>query len=103
MAAPTGSTSGAAGAVGLARTDVASMFAARRTADSIAAETGSPDSPSECGRIDVERTQGIWVLTLRDDHDVSTQPSLREQLEMVAHAGARSSSTCAAPPSSTAP
>jgi anti-anti-sigma factor len=45
-----------------------------------------PDEPCE-GRIDVECSTGVWVLTLYGEHDVATQPTLREQLELVGEAG----------------
>ena len=67
--------------------DVPSLFATRRAADSYPEEPDSPDSQSAGGRIDVERLGGVWVLTLHGDHDVSTQPSLREQLQLVSDAG----------------
>jgi len=73
------------GAVGCS--DVPSLFAARRPAPSSREEADSSDSPAACGRVDVERSRGVWVLTLRGDHDVATQPSLREQLALVTDAG----------------
>ncbi len=45
-----------------------------------------PDEPRE-GRIDVQCIAGVWVLTLHGEHDISTQPALREQLELVGRAG----------------
>lgn len=62
-------------------------FAARRSADANPDETGSAESPPGGGRIDVERSRGVWILTLHGDHDISTQASLREQLGLVADAG----------------
>jgi anti-sigma B factor antagonist len=43
---------------------------------------GLPDS-----RIDVENRAGVWVLSLHGEHDLATQPSLREQLQHVRAAG----------------
>ena len=48
-------------------------------------ESGVPDTPE--GRIDVENRAGVWVLSLHGEHDLATQPSLREQLEHVRAAG----------------
>jgi anti-anti-sigma factor len=48
-------------------------------------ESGVPD-PSD-GRIDVENRAGVWVLSLHGEHDLATQPSLREQLQHVRAAG----------------
>jgi anti-anti-sigma factor len=45
-------------------------------------EPGVPDS-----RIDVENRAGVWVLSLHGEHDLATQPSLREQLQHVRAAG----------------
>ena len=39
------------------------------------------------GEVVVERDQGVWVLTLRGEHDVATRPSLREELEAGVKAG----------------
>jgi anti-anti-sigma factor len=39
------------------------------------------------GSIFVECRHGIWLLSLRGEHDLSTQPSLSEQIERVAAAG----------------
>ena len=44
------------------------------------------DEPCE-GRIDVECSARVWVLTLHGEHDISTQPTLREQLDFVYEAG----------------
>lgn len=33
------------------------------------------------GEVIVDRVDGAWVLTLRGEHDLSTKPSLREELE----------------------
>lgn len=82
---PADRTDRAAGAVGLA--DVPSLFAARRAEDSSPEKPDSRDSQSVWGRIDVERLRGVWVLTLHGDHDFSTQPGLREQLQLVTDAG----------------
>ena len=35
----------------------------------------------------MECRYGVWVLTLHGEHDVSTEPSLAEELERVAAAG----------------
>jgi anti-anti-sigma factor len=48
-------------------------------------ESGLPDLPHS--RIDVESRAGVWLLTLHGEHDISTQPSLREQLGHVRDAG----------------
>jgi anti-anti-sigma factor len=48
-------------------------------------ESGVPAPPE--GRIDVENRAGVWVLSLHGEHDLATQPSLREQLEHVRAAG----------------
>lgn len=37
----------------------------------------------EVGEVVVERDQGIWVLSVRGEHDVSVEPSLRDKLEEV--------------------
>jgi len=39
------------------------------------------------GSIFVECRFGVWILTMHGEHDVSTQPSLAEELEHVADAG----------------
>jgi len=39
------------------------------------------------GSIFMECRYGVWVLTLHGEHDVSTEPSLAEELERVAAAG----------------
>jgi anti-anti-sigma factor len=39
------------------------------------------------GSIDVECRDGIWVLSLRGEHDLSTQPSLSEELGRVTAVG----------------
>jgi anti-sigma B factor antagonist len=44
--------------------------------------TDLPDS-----RIDVESRSGVWLLSLHGEHDIATQPSLREQLGHVRAAG----------------
>jgi anti-sigma B factor antagonist len=44
-------------------------------------ESGVPDLPDS--RIDVENRSGVWVLSLHGEHDLATQPSLREQLQHV--------------------
>jgi anti-sigma B factor antagonist len=87
MGVPADSIPGATRPVGFGGTDVSSLFAARPTADSSPAETDSAESQPACVRIDVERSCGVWVLTLHGDHDVSTQPILREQLKLVTDAG----------------
>jgi len=33
------------------------------------------------GTIEVDREQGVWVLALLGEHDISTTPSLRDELE----------------------
>jgi anti-anti-sigma factor len=48
-------------------------------------DPGVPDLPE--GRIDVENRAGVWVLSLHGEHDLATQPSLREQLRHVRAAG----------------
>jgi anti-sigma B factor antagonist len=48
-------------------------------------EPGAPNPPDS--RIDVEHRAGVWVLSLHGDHDLATQPSLREQLHHVRAAG----------------
>ena len=48
-------------------------------------ESGVPDLPDS--RIDVESRAGVWLLTLHGEHDIATQPSLREQLGHVRAAG----------------
>ena len=78
---------GASGGCRLGDTDIPSLFAARRTADASPNEAESAESPPRDGRIDVERSRGVWILTLHGDHDISTQASLREQLGLVADAG----------------
>jgi len=42
--------------------------------------------PAE-GWVEVGNSSGVWVLTLHGEHDVSTQPMLREQLAHVVGAG----------------
>jgi len=44
-------------------------------------ESGGPDLPDS--RIDVENRAGVWVLSLHGEHDLATEPSLREQLHHV--------------------
>jgi anti-anti-sigma factor len=39
------------------------------------------------GSIFVECRHGVWVLSLRGEHDLSTEPSLAEQIERVAAVG----------------
>src|SRR5919108_4610646 len=39
------------------------------------------------GSILIEFTHDVWVLTLRGEHDISTQPSLGEELGRVFAAG----------------
>ena len=72
---------------GLGPRDIPSLFAARPTADASPNEAEAAESPTRGGRIDVERSRGVWILTLHGDHDISTQASLREQLALVADAG----------------
>jgi anti-anti-sigma factor len=48
-------------------------------------ESGVPGPPHS--RIDVENRAGVWVLSLHGEHDLATQPSLREQLQHVRAAG----------------
>jgi anti-anti-sigma factor len=48
-------------------------------------EPGVPDLPDS--RIDVESRTGVWLLSLHGEHDIATQPSLREQLGHVRAAG----------------
>jgi len=48
-------------------------------------EPGAPDLPDS--RIDVESRAGVWLLSLHGEHDIATQPSLREQLGHVRAAG----------------
>jgi anti-anti-sigma factor len=48
-------------------------------------ESGLPGVPDS--RIDVENRAGVWVLSLHGEHDLATQPSLREQLGHVRAAG----------------
>ena len=48
-------------------------------------EPGVPDLPDS--RIDVESRAGVWLLSLHGEHDIATQPSLREQLGHVRAAG----------------
>ncbi len=48
-------------------------------------ESGVPGLPDS--RIDVENRAAVWVLSLHGEHDLSTQPSLREQLQHVRAAG----------------
>jgi anti-anti-sigma factor len=48
-------------------------------------ESGVPGLPDS--RIDVENRAGVWVLSLHGEHDLATQPSLREQLRHVRTAG----------------
>jgi anti-anti-sigma factor len=50
-------------------------------------EPGAPDLPDS--RIDVESRAGVWLLSLHGEHDIATQPSLREQLGHVRAAGGR--------------
>jgi len=50
-------------------------------------EPGLPDLPDS--RIDVESRAGVWLLSLHGEHDIATQPSLREQLGHVRAAGGR--------------
>ena len=45
----------------------------------------SPDDQRD-GWIDVGCSDGVRVLTLHGEHDVSTQPTLREELELVGQA-----------------
>jgi anti-anti-sigma factor len=44
-------------------------------------ESGVPGLPDS--RIDVENRAGVWVLSLHGEHDLATEPSLREQLHHV--------------------
>ncbi|MGH3374884.1 MAG: STAS domain-containing protein [Actinoallomurus sp.] len=39
------------------------------------------------GEVVVERDQGVWVLNLHGEHDLTTAPSLRSELERVFAAG----------------
>lgn len=39
------------------------------------------------GEVVVERDRDVWVLTLHGEHDLSTAPSLRSELERVFNAG----------------
>lgn len=39
------------------------------------------------GSIFIECCYGVWVLTMHGEHDVSTEPSLEEELEHVVAAG----------------
>ena len=48
-------------------------------------DPGVPDLPDS--RIDVQSRAGVWVISLHGEHDISTQPSLREQLRHVRAAG----------------
>ena len=48
-------------------------------------EPGLSDLPDS--RIDVESRAGVWLLSLHGEHDIATQPSLREQLGHVRAAG----------------
>jgi anti-sigma B factor antagonist len=48
-------------------------------------EPAVPDLPDS--RIDVESRAGVWLLSLHGEHDIATQPSLREQLGHVRAAG----------------
>ena len=48
-------------------------------------DPGVPDLPDS--RIDVQSRTGVWVISLHGEHDISTQPSLREQLRHVRAAG----------------
>jgi anti-sigma B factor antagonist len=48
-------------------------------------DPGPPDLPDS--RIDVESRGGVWLLSLHGEHDIATQPSLREQLGHVRAAG----------------
>jgi anti-anti-sigma factor len=41
------------------------------------------------GTIEVENDGGVWVLTLRGEHDLSTRPSLDEELRRRFDAGSR--------------
>src|SRR5690242_12314768 len=85
MDAPADSTPDAASTADLGRIDVPSLFAARPPDTS--PDTDAADSEPASGRIDVERSRGVWVLTLHGDHDLSTQAALREQLKLVTDAG----------------
>ena len=35
----------------------------------------------DVGEVIVDRVEGAWVLTLRGEHDLSTTPSLRDELD----------------------
>jgi len=48
-------------------------------------ESDFPDLPDS--RIDVESRTGVWLLSLHGEHDLASQPSLREQLGYVRAAG----------------
>lgn len=41
----------------------------------------------DVGTVVVEQDCGVWVLTLRGEHDMSTEPSLRQELDRVFAAG----------------
>jgi anti-anti-sigma factor len=47
----------------------------------------APADPRVESRIDIVRRSGVWILTLHGEHDLATQPSLRDQLGHVAAAG----------------
>lgn len=41
----------------------------------------------DVGTVVVEQDSGVWVLTLRGEHDISVEPSLHEELDRVFAAG----------------
>ena len=41
------------------------------------------------GELIVERTQGVWLLTLRGEHDLTTSETLGEELEAIFAHGSR--------------
>lgn len=41
----------------------------------------------DVGEVVVEQVQGVWVFTLRGEHDISVEPSLQQEVERAFDAG----------------
>ena len=41
----------------------------------------------DVGTVVVEQESGVWVLTLRGEHDISVEPGLRQELDRIFAAG----------------
>jgi anti-anti-sigma factor len=53
----------------------------------LVSDVTDPAREPAAGPIEAESCRGVWVLSLRGEHDHSSQPSLREQLGHVRRAG----------------